>query len=190
MRDGTQNPPRRALAQATAWAYRLSAVPEINKILFATDFSDDSINAQRFAEELARKFNSEIIVLHVDQPLAPVMVSELGPAFDVSAMNQIAEEQRLGAQREIDKIVTQLRDAQIKARSLLRVGAPFLEIIHAAQTENADLIVRIPAGARAPVEHTVTFAQPVDRERATARWASGMLTVVLPKLPGRRVKVQ
>jgi HSP20 family molecular chaperone IbpA len=36
----------------------------------------------------------------------------------------------------------------------------------------------------------VTFAQPVDRERATARWASGMLTVVLPKLPGRRVKVQ
>ncbi len=58
------------------------------------------------------------------------------------------------------------------------------------EVTTAGLIVRIPAGARAPVEHTVTFAQPVDRERATARWASGMLTVVLPKLPGRRVKVQ
>ena len=123
-------------------------MPELNKILFATDFSDDSINAQRFAEELARKFGSEIIVLHVDQPLAPVMVSELGPAFDVSAMNQIAEEQRLSAQRQLDKIVTQLRDAQLKARSLMRVGAPFLEIIHAARTEAVDLIVLGTHGRR------------------------------------------
>ena len=126
-------------------------MPELNKILLATDFSEDSLNAQRFAEELARKFGSEIIVLHVDQPLPPVMVSELGPAFDVSAMNQIAEEQRLAAQRELDKIVTQLRDSQIKARSLLRVGAPFLEIIHAAQTENADLIV-VATHARCPAK--------------------------------------
>jgi HSP20 family molecular chaperone IbpA len=58
------------------------------------------------------------------------------------------------------------------------------------EVTTAGLIVRIPLGARPPIEHTITFAQPVDRERATARWASGMLTVVLPKLPGRRVKVQ
>ncbi len=113
-----------------------------NKILVATDFSEDSQRAISYAEELARKFSAEVIVLHVDQPLAPVMVSpELGPALDMGAMSRIAEEQRLLAQRELDKTVTRFRDDGLKARSQLKVGSPFLEIISAAQAEGADLIV-------------------------------------------------
>jgi universal stress protein A len=34
-----------------------------------------------------------------------------------------------------------LRESGVKARGLMRVGAPFLEIINAAQGEAADLIV-------------------------------------------------
>jgi HSP20 family molecular chaperone IbpA len=52
------------------------------------------------------------------------------------------------------------------------------------------LIVRIPSGAHPAVERRMTFAQPVDHERTTAHWAAGMLTIVLPKLRGRRIKVQ
>ncbi len=119
-----------------------SGVPTFTKILSATDFSEDSALALSFAEELARRFNAEIIVLHVDQPLAPVMATpELGPAMDVGAMSRIAEEQRLLAQRELDKIVTRLRDSGLKAKSLLKVGSPFLEVIHTAQAEGVDLIV-------------------------------------------------
>jgi nucleotide-binding universal stress UspA family protein len=117
-------------------------VPTFAKIVAATDFSEDSNLALSFAEELARKFSAEIIVLHVDQPLAPVMMTpELGPAMDVGAMSRIGEEQRLLAQRELDKIVGRLRDGGLKVRSLLRVGSPFLEILHTAQGEGADLIV-------------------------------------------------
>jgi nucleotide-binding universal stress UspA family protein len=113
-----------------------------SKIVAATDFSDDSVRALTYAEELARKFGAEIILLHVDQPLAPVMLTpEFGAGLDTGAMSRIAEEQRLLAQRELDKIVGRLRDSEIKARSLLRVGSPFLEVIHAAQAEGADLIV-------------------------------------------------
>ncbi|HUO05048.1 MAG TPA: universal stress protein [Candidatus Binataceae bacterium] len=114
----------------------------ISKILAATDFSEDSSLALQYAEEEARKFSAELIVLHVDQPLAPViMTPELGPAMDVGAMNRIAEEQRLMAQRELDKIVRKLRDGGLKAKSMLKVGSPFLEILRTAQTEGADLIV-------------------------------------------------
>ena len=117
-------------------------MPTLTKILAANDFSDDSTRALGYAEELARKFGAEIVVLHVDQPLAPVMLApEFGPSIDTGVMSRIAEEQRLLAQKELDKIVARLRDGGLKARSLLRVGAPFLEIINAAQTENADLIV-------------------------------------------------
>jgi HSP20 family molecular chaperone IbpA len=63
------------------------------------------------------------------------------------------------------------------------------EVIHVEVSESG-LIVRIPGGAHPAVERRMTFAQPIDRERTTARWAGGMLTIVLPKLRGRRVKVQ
>jgi nucleotide-binding universal stress UspA family protein len=117
-------------------------VATITKIIAATDFSDDSKRACEYAEELARKFGAEIIVLHVDQPLSPVVMSpDFGAGIDVGAMSRIAEEQRLLAQRELDQIVGRLRDSGLKARSLLRVGAPFLEILHASQGEGADLIV-------------------------------------------------
>ena len=111
------------------------------KILAATDFSDDSTYALAYAEELARRFSAEILVMHVDQPLAPVMVSELSPGLDVGAMSRIAEEQRLLALRELDLTTARLRDGGLKSRGLLKVGAPFLEIINAAHGEGADLIV-------------------------------------------------
>jgi nucleotide-binding universal stress UspA family protein len=116
-------------------------VPTFTKILAATDFSDDSNNALAYAEELARRFSAEIVVMHVDQPLAPVTVSELSPGLDVGAMNRIAEEQRLLAQRELDQLTARLRESGLKSRGMLKVGAPFLEIISAAHNDGVDLIV-------------------------------------------------
>jgi universal stress protein A len=119
-----------------------SDVANFTKILAATDFSEDSTLALSYAQELASKFGAEIVLLHVDQPLAPVMMTpELGPAMDIGAMSRIAEEQRLLAQRELDKIVKGIRDAGLKAKCLLKVGSPFLEILHTSQNEKIDLIV-------------------------------------------------
>jgi nucleotide-binding universal stress UspA family protein len=101
-------------------------VPIFNKILAPTDFSDDSKNALAYAIDLAQKFGSEVIVVHVDQPLSPVMIGDLSPGLDMSTVNRIAEEQRLMALKELDQVIARLRDAGVKARSLMRVGAPFL----------------------------------------------------------------
>jgi nucleotide-binding universal stress UspA family protein len=116
-------------------------VPTFSKILAPTDFSDDSNLALKYAIELAQKFSAEVILVHVDQPLAPVMVSELNPGLDFGTMNRIAEEQRMLALRELDRTTERVRESGIKTRSLMRVGAPFLEIINMAQSEGADLIV-------------------------------------------------
>ncbi len=117
-------------------------MPTFSKIIAATDFSEDSTLALTFAQELALKFSAEIVLVHVDQPLAPVMMTpELGPAMDVGAMGRIAEEQRMLAQKELDKIAGKLREGGLKVKVQLKVGSPFLEILHTAQIENADLIV-------------------------------------------------
>lgn len=181
VRTRALNPPRTPLAESGAQGVSFPRVPEISKILLATDFSDDSVNAQRYAEELARKFSSEIIVLNVDQPLAPVMVGELGPAFDVGTMNQLAEEQRLAAQRELDRVVTQMRDAGLKARSLLRVGSPFVEIVRAAQTEAVELIVMGTHG-RSGLSHVLVGSVA---ERVVQKAGCAVLTV---RHPDRRFR--
>lgn len=117
-------------------------MPGFTKIIAATDFSDDSKFALEYAEEIARRFSAEIVVVHVDQPLSPVMMTpDFGAGIDIGVMSRIAEEQRLLAQRELDQTVAKLRDGGLKAHSLLRVGAPFIEILHSARNENADLIV-------------------------------------------------
>jgi nucleotide-binding universal stress UspA family protein len=122
--------------------FSLHSVPTITKILAPTDFSEDSARALEYAEEIARKFGAEIVMIHVDQPLAPVIIApEFGTAFDMGAVSRLAEEQRLLAQRELDTIASRLREAGLKSRGLLKVGAPFLEILTAAHSENADLIV-------------------------------------------------
>jgi HSP20 family molecular chaperone IbpA len=79
------------------------------------------------------------------------------------------------------------RGEQYEVRIAAAVEDP--EVIE-VEINQADLIVRIPAGAYPAVERRMTFAQPVDHERTTAHWAAGELTIVLPKLRGRRVKVQ
>src|SRR5262249_43964504 len=56
-------------------------------------------------------------------------------------MTRIAEEQRMAAQKELDRIVNRLREGGLKAKPLLKVGSPFLEILHTAQAEGSDLIV-------------------------------------------------
>jgi len=157
-------------------------VPTLTKILVATDFSEDSVRALGYGEELARKFGAEIVLLHVDQPLAPVMLApEFGPSIDTGVMSRIAEEQRLLAQKELDKIVGRLRDGGLKARSLLRVGAPFLEIINAAQTENADLIVMGTHG-RGGLAHILLGSVA---ERVVQKASCPVLTI---RHPDRKIK--
>jgi nucleotide-binding universal stress UspA family protein len=156
-------------------------VPNISKILVATDFSDDSNYALSYAVEMAQRFSAELIVLHVDQPLAPVMVSELNPGLDLGAMNRIAEEQRLLALREVDKTVDRLREKQLKVRGLLRVGAPFLEIVTTAQNENVDLIV-IGTHGRSGLAHVLMGSVA---ERVVRKTHCPVLTV---RHPDRKFK--
>lgn len=119
----------------------LRNVPTFNKILAPTDFSDDSIYALGYVVEMAKQFGAEVLLMHVDQPLSPVMVGDLSPGFDIGTVNRIAEEQRLMALKQLDQESGRLRESGLKSRSLMRVGSPFLEIIRAAQAEMVDLIV-------------------------------------------------
>src|ERR1051326_319229 len=99
----------------------------VERILVATDFSLCSLRALEHAEELARKLDAELVLLHAER--VPVAGSE------------IADPTHVAAERELARTIQLLRNHRFKVRSLLRAGAPDEEILNVAETERASLIV-------------------------------------------------
>jgi nucleotide-binding universal stress UspA family protein len=44
---------------------------QIKKILYATDLSKNSAYAYRFAMDIAEKYNAEMVILHIIEPIPP-----------------------------------------------------------------------------------------------------------------------
>ena len=109
-------------------AHRDVAPPwRIERILVAVDFSLSSLNALGHAEELARQLGAEILLLHVE--MVPV------------AGSQMAGVTHAAAELELTRTADQLRHHSLRVRTLLCTGAADEEILQAAETERASLIV-------------------------------------------------
>jgi HSP20 family molecular chaperone IbpA len=52
------------------------------------------------------------------------------------------------------------------------------------------LRVRMPAKLGGTFERAVSFSEPIDGERASAKWSDGTLTIILPKRKGRRIALK
>jgi len=121
-------------------------IPEIKKILYATDLSKNSSYAFYYAIQLARKFDAKIIVLHAIEPI-PVYVE----AYAVTVAQRVEEEDR---QKTIEHVHQLLQDFCKKVETqmgspclmlvsniLVRVSYPVEEILKVADEEKCDAIV-------------------------------------------------
>jgi len=73
--------------------------------------------------------------------------------------------------------VVDLRDHYEVRIAVSGVDANEIEIEVAGQR----LVVRVPNAGGGAVESAFTFAESIDRDATSARWAGGILTIVLPK---------
>jgi nucleotide-binding universal stress UspA family protein len=121
-------------------------VPQIKKILYATDLSKNSSYAFYYAINIARRFDAKIIILHAIEPI-PIYVE----AYAVSVAEKIEKEDR---QKTIDHIQRLLQEfckkveAQmgspcllLVSKTLVRIGYPVEEILKAADEEECEIIV-------------------------------------------------
>jgi len=112
------------------------------RILVATDFSDSSQQALEHALHLAEKFGSELTLVHSWE--APDYSYAAGLYF---AGDVIAPIERAAVAR-LEEATTQLKLRYPSAKSLLRAGAPWEEVLSAAVQVKADLIVMGTHGRR------------------------------------------
>jgi len=125
-------------------------LPNIQKILYATDLSDNSRRAFGYAAGLAERYKAQMVVLHVVEPINPNTYMQISSMMgetewinlQVERDNLLLEEiksrlKRFCLELQTDANTFQLSDDQI----LVRKGLPVEEINGLALTENADLIV-------------------------------------------------
>jgi len=114
------------------------------RILCPTDFSEPSYEALRVASELALHFSSELLVLHVVQPIPVANVPPPPPAtaapmaFNISSYRQELEEV---SKRSLKEVVEKWVAKGINVEQTVLQGEAADQIIDAVDKQKIDLVV-------------------------------------------------
>lgn len=121
-------------------------IPQIKKILYATDLSKNSAYAFLYAVDMAKKHNARIVILHTIEPV-PHVYSEGGTGI----LKKINEQGQETAHEDIKKRVGEFCKimetrmgfpcGELVSEILVPLGYPVEEILKAADDEGCDAIV-------------------------------------------------
>ena len=125
-------------------------IPQIKKILYATDLSKNSVYAYRYAMDMAEKYNAGIVTLHVIEPIPPQVKHYVSIYVDEAKWEEKIKTEQKMAIEQIKKRLQEFckRESQDDPRCLLLVtkilvqpGHPVEEILKAAEEEACDVII-------------------------------------------------
>jgi len=110
----------------------------IRRILHPSDFSRASAAAFGKAVELAKANRAELLVVHVLTPVIPMV----GDGYiSPKIYEELEATARAEAQRQMDALVAKAKKAGVRAKGLLMEGVPHEQIVRAARSKRADLVV-------------------------------------------------
>jgi nucleotide-binding universal stress UspA family protein len=124
-------------------------VPDIKKILYATDISQNSSSLIfTYAVDMARKYNATIVIVHAVEPVHHVSYAGAG----VASMMKTAQRQE--QETSLEELKARIQAFYLRTESqmgvscnelvskiLIPVGNPVEEILKAADAERCDAIV-------------------------------------------------
>ncbi len=121
-------------------------IPQIRKILYATDLSKNSAYAFYYAIDMAQKRDARIVILHAVEPLPPIVrfYGSLGEEsnyyhHETESDTQLIKNRLQAFCQKVDQHVGACLD--IVSNILVRVGHPVEEILNVSEEEGCDVIV-------------------------------------------------
>ncbi len=121
-------------------------IPQIKKILYATDLSKNSAYAFFYAVDMAKKYNASIVILHAVEPV-PHVYTEGG----AGVLRSIEKQQQASDVEDIKKRIQQFCKVienqagfpctELVSKILVPLGYPVEEILKAADDEGCDVII-------------------------------------------------
>jgi nucleotide-binding universal stress UspA family protein len=120
-------------------------IPQIKKILFATDLSKNSVYAFYYAIHMAKRDEAKIVIMHAVEPIAPMLVNFEDFSHQV-VKDRWEETVKKFKERIQDisiKVDTQMGISSVDLVSniLIRLGNPVEEILKVVEEEDCDVIV-------------------------------------------------
>jgi universal stress protein A len=110
----------------------------LKKVLFPTDLSDAAAEAQLYACALAEQFGAELHILSVMQDVS-LMSPDPNMPWVIPASS--LEEVRQSLEAALVKIPDPKWSVGKSIQRVIRIGAPYVEIIKYAQEQDVDVIV-------------------------------------------------
>jgi nucleotide-binding universal stress UspA family protein len=102
----------------------------VSRILYCTNFSNNSERARAYAISLAGEYGAELILFHV------------GDASDVANAGAIMDD----CTRRLDELVSHAERKDLNVKSVVRFGKPYEEIVRYATQEEVSLIIMTARG--------------------------------------------
>lgn len=125
----THKPPKIGLSDKTP------AVVQLKKIIVPIDFSEPSLKALNYAAAFAQKYNAALCLVHVVEPAS--FFNDLNNVTLSIPDRDIANK----LHHRLVMLTRRLIPKRVPASSAVFVGRPFSEIVSAASTFGADLII-------------------------------------------------
>ena len=111
---------------------------KVRRVLHASDFSPASGPAFKTALEMAKSNNAELLLVHVLTPVAPIV----GEGYvSPKTYEEIEQSARAHGQKQLDGLLQKAKKAGVRATGWLLQGMPHDQIIRAAKSKSADVIV-------------------------------------------------
>jgi nucleotide-binding universal stress UspA family protein len=110
----------------------------IRRVLHASDFSAASRRAFTMAIALAKSVDATLTVVYVIEPLGPTVAQQY---VDAVTLDQLDKQARRWTARHLNRLADRAKKAGVRATALVREGDPVEQIVRAARSTRADLIV-------------------------------------------------
>jgi nucleotide-binding universal stress UspA family protein len=116
-------------------------IPQIKKILFATDLSGNSAYAYYYAVHMAKRDEAKIVIFHAIEPLPSMMITFEDFVYKVAQDRIKTVKEQL--QKFSQKVDARMGTSSVEFVSniLVRMGDPVEEILKAVDEEGCDVIV-------------------------------------------------
>jgi nucleotide-binding universal stress UspA family protein len=163
-------------------------IPQIKKILYATDLSQNSSYAFLFATDMAKRHDAKIVILHAVETFPAYINAYAGITVDIEQRQQgeIIEDIKKHLQEFCKKAEAQIGPpcVALVTKILVPRGHPPEEILNAADEEGCDVIV-LGTHGKGFLAHTFlgsvssavlhrtrkpVFIIPLPSEKASVEW--------------------
>jgi nucleotide-binding universal stress UspA family protein len=118
-------------------------IPQVKKILYATDLSKNSEYAFYYAVDMAKRHDAEIVIVHAVEPIRESAYGSLTDKLEHDQQKASLEVIRNRLQKFCEKVEEKnsLACVHLVTKIVVEVGYPAEEVLKAADGEGCDVIV-------------------------------------------------